>query len=337
MNLLITSCGTRNKILQYFKKEMKSTDKLVATDCSPFAPALYEADKYYIVPRIDNQSYINTILQICEMEKINGILSLIDQELSLLSYHEGLFKEKGIMVIGSSYFCCELALDKWKTYKWLISNGFKCAKTFKDINSFFKAVNAAEINYPVFVKPRRGSASNSIFKVYNKETIESLFLNYNDLIIQEFMNGQEIGADCYIDMISREVVSIFTKKKLLMRAGETDKAISFKNEDIFSLTKYLCQLGGFSGAIDIDIFEVDNEYYISEINPRFGGGYPHAHECGVNHIKCVINNINKKNNIEQVGSYLENLMMMKYNDILIKNIDDLENIDNNMNQINYRD
>lgn len=31
-------------------------------------------------------------------------------------------------------------------------------------------------------------------------------------MIQEYLDGQEIGADVYIDMISGEVVSIFTKK-----------------------------------------------------------------------------------------------------------------------------
>lgn len=29
------------------------------------------------------------------------------------------------------------------------------------------------------------------------------------------------------------------------------------------------------GQIDIDIFDINGEYYISEVNPRFGGGYPH--------------------------------------------------------------
>ena len=46
-------------------------------------------------------------------------------------------------------------------------------------------------------------------------------------MIQEYLEGQEIGADCYIDLISGKLVSVFTKKKLVMRAGETDKAVSF--------------------------------------------------------------------------------------------------------------
>ena len=136
-------------------------------------------------------------------------------------------------------------------------------------------------------------------------------------MIQEFLNGQEIGADVYIDMISNKVVSIFTKKKLKMRAGETDKAISFKDERLFELIEKFVGEAGFSGQIDIDIFEIEGEYYISEVNPRFGGGYPHAYESGADHMSLIINNLNGIENDYQVGNYRENTFMMKYNELKI--------------------
>ena len=77
-NILILSCGTRNKIVQYFKKELSSLGKVVATDCSELAPALYEADSYYIVPRIDDSGYLERILQICRDDSITAVLTLID-------------------------------------------------------------------------------------------------------------------------------------------------------------------------------------------------------------------------------------------------------------------
>ena len=60
MNILIASCGTRNKIVQYFKQALRGRGKVVATDCSPNAPALYEADVHYIVPRITEENYLET-------------------------------------------------------------------------------------------------------------------------------------------------------------------------------------------------------------------------------------------------------------------------------------
>ena len=179
-------------------------------------------------------------------------------------------------------------------------------------------IKAGSISYPVFVKPVRGSASISISKVYDNETVELLLNRQEGLIIQEFLDGQEIGADVYIDMISGEVVSIFTKRKLRMRAGETDKSVSFKDEKLFALIEKFVEEAGYKGQIDIDIFDINGEYYISEVNPRFGGGYPHAYECGADHISLIVNNLAGNANVKQIGDYKEGVYMMKYSELVIK-------------------
>ena len=106
-----------------------------------------------------------------------------------------------------------------------------------------------------------------------------------------------------------------------MRAGETDKSISFKDEKLFDLIEKFVTESGFLGQIDIDIFEKEGEYYISEVNPRFGGGYPHAHECGCNHMELIINNLNGLVNRKCVGNYEEGIYMMKYNEVLVRRIE----------------
>lgn len=320
MNILILSAGTRNKIVQYFKRELAGKGLVIATDCSNLAPAIYDADKYYIVPKMTAPEYIEVILDICKKEKITGVLSLIDPELSLLAKNKDKFESIGTIIIGSSYELCEMSLDKFQMFNWLSEHRYKCAKSYMDKERFYSDVEEGKITYPVFVKPARGSASIAISKVYDNETIELLFAHDKELMIQEFLNGQEIGADVYIDMISGEVVSIFTKKKLKMRAGETDKAVSFKDEKLFALIERFVKDAGYRGQIDIDIFDVNGEYYISEVNPRFGGGYPHAYGCGVDHMKLIINNLDGKVNPNNIGDYDEGIYMMKYNEILVRNL-----------------
>lgn len=318
INILILSAGTRNKIVQYFKKTLGENGKVIATDMSTIAPAIYEADKYYIVPRITEPGYIDIILDICKKENISGVLSLIDPELSLLAENEEKFKNIGTTVIGSSYELCERALDKMQMFQWLRSHGYNCAKSYVDKNEFFADVKTGKANYPVFVKPVRGSASIAISKVFDNETVDLLFDHSDNLMIQEYLDGQEIGADCYIDLLSGELVSVFTKKKIVMRAGETDKSVSFKDEKLFELIKKFVNESGWRGQIDIDIFEINGEYHISEVNPRFGGGYPHAYECGTDHMKLIVNNLNGIVNSDVIGNYKENVYMMKYNEIMIK-------------------
>lgn len=321
MNILILSAGTRNKIVQYFKRELNGMGRVIATDCSNIAPAVYEADKFYQVPRMTEPGYIEVILEICQKEKITGVLSLIDPELSLLAQNAQRFSQIGVTVIGSDYGLCERTLNKWDMFRWMSERGYRCARSYVDKDSFFADVEKGVITYPVFVKPICGSASIAISKVADRETVELLFAHNDGLMIQEYLDGQEIGADCYIDMISGKVVSVFTKKKLVMRAGETDKAVSFKDEKLFALIRGFAEESGFKGQIDIDIFDVNGEYYISEVNPRFGGGYPHAYECGCNHMKLILNNLAGQVNGACIGAYEEGLYMMKYNELMITRID----------------
>ena len=139
-------------------------------------------------------------------------------------------------------------------------------------------------------------------------------------LIQEFMDGQEYGADVYIDLLSGKCTSIFVKKKIKMRAGETDKSVSVKDEALFSMIRNFVEACGFRGMIDIDIFKIDGIYYLSEVNPRFGGGYPHAYEAGVNMPEQVLMNLKGEENPVTIGDYEEGICMMKYNEVMIRRI-----------------
>ena len=44
MNILLLSSGTRNKIVQYFKKTLAGNGNVICTDMSSLAPSIYEAD-----------------------------------------------------------------------------------------------------------------------------------------------------------------------------------------------------------------------------------------------------------------------------------------------------
>ena len=269
------------------------------------------------MPRIDDKDYLNTILDICIKEKINGLISLIDPELSLISKNVEKFKEIGVKPILSDYDKVDICFNKYKMYQFLVENNINTARSYAHKEEFYKDLENKLIEFPVFVKPIEGSASININKINNKEELEMLWNKESGLLIQQFMNGEELGADVYIDMISNEIVSIFTKKKIKMRAGETDKSVSIKDEELFLFIKDFVEMAKFKGIIDIDIFKIDGKYYISEVNPRFGGGYPHAYESKVNIPRMIINNLEGKTNNEQIGNYDENVYMMKYNEVKI--------------------
>ncbi len=321
MNILILSAGTRNKVVEYFKENVGDKGKVVATDCSNLAPAVYEADVFYLVPRITAPGYIEQILDICVKEKIDGVFSLIDPELSLLARERERFLAVGATPILSDYELVETCFDKYRMFELLTDMGIPTGQCYLSKEDFYRDRQKGRIDYPVFVKPVRGSASLNINKVSSDQELETLFHLYDDLMIQEFMDGQEYGADVYVDMISGKCTSIFVKKKIKMRAGETDKSVSVKNPELFELIRKFVEKCGFCGMIDIDLFEIGGVFYISEVNPRFGGGYPHAYACGVNMPSQVLCNLSGRENPVRIGEYKENVCMMKYNEIAVRDFE----------------
>lgn len=321
MNILILSAGTRNKVVEYFKENVGDKGKVVATDCSNLAPAVYEADVFYLVPRITAPGYIEQILDICVKEKIDGVFSLIDPELSLLARERERFLAVGATPILSDYELVETCFDKYRMFELLTGMGIPTGQCYLSKEDFYRDWQKGRIDYPVFVKPVRGSASLNINKVSSDQELETLFHLYDDLMIQEFMDGQEYGADVYVDMISGKCTSIFVKKKIKMRAGETDKSVSVKNPELFELIRKFVEKCGFCGMIDIDLFEIGGVFYISEVNPRFGGGYPHAYACGVNMPSQVLCNLSGRENPVRIGEYKENVCMMKYNEIAVRDFE----------------
>lgn len=320
MNILILSAGTRNKVVQFFKKELGNEGHVIATDCSNLAPAVYDADKFILVDRITAPGYMDRVFEICREEKIDAVLSLIDPELSMIAAHADEFKAMGVTPIISDSKLVDTCFNKFEMAKEFRLHGLPTGKCYLSLEDFQKAKDAGDILYPVFVKPVCGSASLHINKVNSDKELDGLFAMYDDLMIQEFMHGQEYGADVYIDMISGKCTSIFIKKKIKMRAGETDKSVSVHIPELFEQIKSFVEAEGFRGIIDIDIFEQDGKFYFSEINPRFGGGYPHAYACGVNVPAQIINNLKGIENKVSIGDYPEGIVMMKYNEIMIKDM-----------------
>lgn len=323
INILITSAGRRVQLIKYFQDELKGIGEVIITDCSNIAPAMYMGGKVYIIPTIDDSNYINELKDICKKEKVKGIISLIDPELSILALHKGEFEEIGVQLFLSEVEVLDICFDKFKMFQFLQENNFKTAMTFEDFDSFMTSLNKGTISFPVFVKPRKGSASIGISKVENIDELKLLMTSRKDLLIQEYMDGQEYGVDAYVDIVSGEVISIFIKKKLSMRAGETDKAVSIKDEELLDLITDFIKKLGVVAQIDIDIFRVNGEFYISEVNPRFGGGYLIAYECGANFPKYIINNINGIANEPNIGNYTEDMYMLRHDVVTMKHTDEL--------------
>lgn len=318
MNYLMLSVGRRGELLKDFKKSIGEGSKIVATDLSPYAPALYFADKQYLVPHINDVTYIDIILDICKKERINAITTFIDPEIEILAKNREKFTEIGVEVLAPYEKTATLCFDKYKMFKYLSSKGISTVMTWGTLKEFDKAKILGEVNFPVFVKPRTGSGSVGARKIDNYEILSESMKEDPTLIIQEFMNCEDLDADVYIDTITHEAVAAFSKRKIETRIGGASKTISFKDEKLFNFISEIVKILKFNGPVDMDFFYRDGKYYLSEINPRFGGAYLHAYGAGVDFIKLIERNLRGEANIPSFGDYEEGVVMMMYDSVVIR-------------------
>lgn len=315
--LLILSPGRRVELVKAFKKELNKTDKKVfAADMSKLAPALYEADKYFTVKKdFDNlRQYVTDIVNICVKNEISFVLTLIDPELKLLIDNERLFKKNKITLIMPNEKFIKNTFDKFLFFQNYKSY-FPLLETFKSINDLKDYYNGI-VPFPIIAKERYGSASAGIEIIKNMHELKSFDENDKLFVFQKYINKVEFGADLFFDIFNNNLIDLFLKEKISMRSGETDKSISSWNEKAIKILLKLNTIDGLRGPIDVDIFyNKDNgEFYINEINPRFGGGYFHAHYSGCNFVKYIVNNmLGRSNNAQNFPSYDKDIIMMKYN------------------------
>lgn len=324
MNILFCSAGRRCELLKDFRKTMGNSGKIIATDINVTAPAIYMADRYYIVPRITDKQYIPTILDICKKEKIQVITTLIDPEIMLLSENRDKFEALGVVVLAPYKETAEICFDKYEMFKYLKKNKIRTVLTYGNFEEFAEGLGKKEIDFPVFVKPRKGSGSVGARKIDDIDSLMSALAEDKSLIVQEYMgNALDVDADIYVDIISGQVVSIFSKKKLETKIGGASKTVSFKDEKLNGFIIDAIKYFKFNGPLDMDLWYRDGAYYLSEVNPRFGGGYLHAYGAGVDFVKLISNNINGITNKPNFENYDNDIVMMMYDSVVIKKIQDL--------------
>lgn len=323
-NLLFCSVGRRGRLLRNVKETIGKTGLLVGTDNQSTAPALQFCDRQYVVPRITAPGYVDVILDICRQNGVKAVTTLIDPEIEILAANSDKFKEIGVIPLCPAKQSAIYCFNKYELFKYCREKGIRTPLTFHDWDEFKAALADGRISFPVFMKPVCGSGSVGAHKVHTLEQAEADWHSgEHDYIIQELMTGGDCDADVYVDTISHKAVAAFSKRKIETRIGGASKTISFKDPKLFAFIQEVCSAFEFNGPLDMDFFIKDGEYYLSEINPRFGGAYLHAYGAGVDFIKLIVNNINGIENPVNIGDYDDDVLMLMYDDVVIAKATDL--------------
>jgi carbamoyl-phosphate synthase large subunit len=304
MNVLLTCAGRRSYLVEYFM-ELKEVNEVHVANSIIDAPAMLVADYRFHTPSIYRENYVDLIIDYCKKNNIKMVISLLDLELSILSKCKYLFEKNNILLAISDYEVCEICNDKYATQQFLLANDFPTVNMFLNTDEVIKAVSENTAGYPFFIKPRWGMGSIAVYQAENEEELKVFYQKVKkelektylregskvfkgkDVIIQETLAGEEYGLDVLNDF-KGNYIKTFVKKKVVMRSGETDAAITIADQTLEKLGKEIAEKLKHYGNLDMDVFFNGRTAYILELNPRFGGGYPFTHLAGGNIVKAYI-------------------------------------------------
>lgn len=309
INILILSAGRRIELIQCFKKasqKLKIKSKIVVTDISNLAPAMYFADKAYIIPKIGEKGYIEEIEKICKVENIKLIIPTIDTELLLLSENRDRIEiETGAKVLVSSYDVISTCRDKRKTQKFFEENKFGVPKLITEEN-----IKKQNVNFPVFIKPISGSSSINTFKINNMKELLFFKEYIQEPMIQELVIGEEYTVDAFLDF-DGNIITIVPRRRIAVRSGEIIKGKIEKNKMIIEDIKRLLAILKPIGQITIQLIVTKEGIKYIEINPRFGGGAPMSILAGADSCENLYRLLLGEN-LQYNENYRENVTFLRF-------------------------
>ncbi len=319
-NILITSAGRRVQLVRSFQIELKKvfpTSKVFTAEANPeWSSACRVSDGFFVLPRVDNENYVNSIFGLCKQNEIKIVIPTIDTELLVLSRLKNLFSLHNIEIIVSDFDLVSKCRDKRLTN--LLFNELSI--------NVPRAINKENLSFPVFIKPFDGSLSKDIFLIKHKEELTDSLLNNPKLMYMEYINPNdfdEFTIDAYYDRQS-DLKCLVPRRRIEVRGGEISKGRTEKLDFYEILKNRLNFIKGAYGCLTIQVFigKVTGEIIGIEINPRFGGGFPLSYASGANYPGYIIQEYIMNKKIDFYDDWIGNRVMLRFDSEVILDQDD---------------
>ena len=270
----------------------KNNYKIITCDINPNSLGLYLANNSYLVPKVTDKKYLNTIFKICKKENIQVVIPGSEQEMEKLCLLQKKFKSKGILLLTNSPEVIKICQNKWLTNKFLEKNGFNFPKSYLPKNKNDTNV----LPFPVIIKPvSGGSGSKGVFIAQDSSElsffIEYLFKQGSKAIVQEYIGSPDeeytIGV---LHSLEGEHLGTFVLKRIVKLGLSTKSSVrDYYNSQVYTISSGISQgivndypeISTFAlklaklikskGPLNIQCRKEKNKIFVFEINPRFSG------------------------------------------------------------------
>jgi carbamoyl-phosphate synthase large subunit len=299
--VLFTCAGQRVDIVGAFRQAGSTT---IAADVNPLAPALYHADHYALVPRVGDHGYLPALRRIVDEHDVRLIVPLTDLDQATLARRRD---QLGTLVLLPDAETVERLGDKYLAHILFEERGVPSPRTWLPDDV------PADVRFPLLVKARAGFGSRHIYRAANGDEL-GFFLRYTPVesIVQECLAGEEFSIDVFCDLDGR-CLNAIPRTMIESKGGESIKGMTIRDERLIELACDVAEKLRIVGPANIQCFrEADGRHYLTDINPRFGGGFPLPLAAGGRYPELALALARGERPEPRLGDFREGIVMTRF-------------------------
>ena len=300
--VLFTCAGQRVDIVTAFRVAGATT---IAADVDSLAPALYHADRRALVPRVDDPAYVDALRDLVRLHDVRLIVPLTDLDHLVLAEHRDELGGAIVLVPGpESIRRCG---DKYLAHLFFEQQGIGTPPTWLP-----DALPEA-LRYPVLVKARRGFGSRHIYRADDRAELD-FFLRYTtaESMVQSQCLGVEFSIDVFCDLDGRCLAAV-PRTMIESKGGESIKGMTIADADLIEHGRRVSEALRIIGPANVQCFrEPDGRLEVTDVNPRFGGGFPLPTAAGSRYPELALALANGESPEPRFGDFREGVVMTRY-------------------------
>ena len=300
--VLFTCAGQRVDIVTAFRRAGART---LATDVNPLAPALYHADAHAFVPRVDDPGYVPALRELVERHELALVVPLTDLDHGVLA--RGREELGGALVLLPAPEIVDALADKWLAHRLFEERGIGSPGTW------LPDALPDGLEFPVLVKARHGFGSRGIYRCKDPGELE-FFLGYteHDSMVQSCCRGEEFSIDVFCDLESR-CLNAVPRTMIESKGGESIKGMTIRDRELIEVGRHVSETLGLVGPANIQCFrEPDGRHLVTDINPRFGGGFPLPTAAGSRYPELALALAAGERPEPRLGDFRDGLLMTRF-------------------------
>lgn len=271
-NILVFPCGSEIG-LDIYSSVCYSTYFHLIGASSVDDHGKYEYEDYISdIPFVTDKDFIPVMKRIVKERKIDAIYPAMDLVITILKEHEN---ELGCRVVSSSVETTQICLSKDLTYKKL-----------KDCILTPKIYSPLEIpidEFPVFAKPKVGYGAKGTQKLNTQEAVDSFMQGKDDILLLEFLPGEEYTVDCFTDKNGALLYSAARVRKRVKDGISVNTFFAEDQSEFEEIARKINESIEFRGAWFYQVKrDKDGKLCLLEIASRLGGSSLLSRAIGVN-------------------------------------------------------